>query len=131
MLEFVGCTAMRFTKKKSDCVLLMSSTGNVAASCDQVRPPSDDLKRPKPRTASVLKKPSPVPAYTIEPLLGACWMELIARLAMKSFTGAQDAPLSVVRWMPPGPPPIRLSPGGAARGDIARSRRPLFRRRAP
>lgn len=49
-----GSIARRFTKKK----FALAVAGRRA----QVRPPSAVLKMPAPRTASKLKKPSPVPA---------------------------------------------------------------------
>jgi hypothetical protein len=46
-LELRGLITMSFTKKKSAPL--------VEASCDQVAPPSEDLKIPAPRTPSALK----------------------------------------------------------------------------
>ena len=56
-----------------------------------VTPPSVLFKIPLPFTASILNQPSPVPAYIMFALFLSWRRQVIARLEIKSFTGAHVA----------------------------------------
>ncbi len=92
----------------------------------QVTPPSVDWKMPAPRTASALKKPSPVLAYMTFGLACEITMLLIDRLPAKSFTGVQLAPPLTVFQMPPATLPAHMVPATVGWIAMARTRPPML-----
>ena len=109
--------ASRLTRVKSSVA--------VTASCFQATP-STVRKIPAPRTASRLKKPSPVPAYITSGCLGSIAMQETARFAMKSSTGSQWPPPSVVCQMPPPTLPNQIRSGWVGWTRIERVRPPML-----
>jgi len=104
---------------------LVKSSVAVAASCSQATP-STVRKIPAPRTASRLKKPSPVPAYITSGCLESIAMHETDRFAMKSSTGSQWPPPSVVCQMPPPTLPTQIRSGWVGWTRIDRVRPPML-----
>src|SRR5205814_4348081 len=71
-------------------------------------------------------KLSPVPAYMTRGSAGLMTIDETDRTAMKSSTGAHDAPALVVRQMPPLTLPAKISFGFAGLIASARMRPPTF-----
>ena len=66
---------------------------------------------PLPVSASPLKKPSPVPAYSVAGVPGTSARLHTARLLIRSSIGAHDAPALVLRQMPPPTAPAHITDG--------------------
>ena len=81
------------------------------------------LENPRPSKDMVV---SPVPAYITEGSPGCITMLEIERLARKSFTGSQCAPLSIVFQMPPDTLPVNHVDGTTGLTTIDRTRPPIL-----
>src|SRR5262245_31039985 len=110
-------TASRLTARKFSVA--------VAESCFQATP-SVVRKMPAPLIASMLKKPSPVPAYMIFGFEGSIARQQTARFAMKSSTGSQLVPPFSVRHTPPPTLPAHIVLGGVGWTTIERVRPPML-----
>ena len=114
---------MRLTVTQSAPLGLMVVSVVVAFKKFHVRPLSVLLKMPMPANPAEL---SPVPAYITLELDGSMTKVPMARLPMKSATGENDSPPSIVNQMPPDAEPTKMRDELRGSMTMARMRPPTL-----